>query len=451
MVQIPLARVHRHAGRVKNAIVPPHRMRGSAGAPLLCWLAIASSACHTPEAAPADRDPAAALRQILELVDREYVRDVPADRLAAVGRDAMLASLDPYATYFDAATYADLNTALAGSFGGIGMRIDFDAARKVYFVRGPLLGSPALAAGVRANDVIESIDGEAIASRTMDEVLARLRGEIGREVALGVRRGDERLSLRVARAEIPVTTVRGWWRDDAGQAQHRLPGSDLAYLRIRYFGPTTAVEVERAVKAIAASGARGIVLDLRHGPGGLLRAAIDIADLFLEQGAIVTLVRRGGAAEERRATPGVATDLPLAILVDRETRSASEVLAASLQDHHRAVVVGERSFGKGSVQKLFPVAGGGAIRLTVEHYLPPSGRPIERHFPDSDPAVGGVWPDQGWALELAAADVTKVGEALLHEDEEIGVVGMPSLAVPVASDRVVAKACEALAAAAPKK
>lgn len=392
----------------------------------------------------ADEDPAAPLRQVLALVDREYVREVPTDGLVAAARDAMLASLDPYASYFDAATYAELSVVVSGSFGGVGMRLDFDANRKVYFVRGPLLGSPALAAGARAGDVIDAIDGEAIGNLTMDEVLARLRGEAGREVALGILRGVERLTLPIVRAAIPASTVRGWWRDEAGQSQHGLPGTDVAYLRIGYFGPTTAGEVERALAAIAASDARAIVIDLRHGPGGLLRAAIDVADLFLERGTIVTLQRRGLPVAEMPATPGVATTLPLAILVDRETKSASEVLAASLQDHRRAVVVGERSYGKGSVQKLFPLADGGAIRLTVEHYLPPSGRAIERHFPGSDPNVGGVWPDQGLALELAAADVAAIGEALLRDDAEIGVVGQPSPATPLAADRTLATACAAL-------
>jgi carboxyl-terminal processing protease len=252
--------------------------------------------------------------------------------------------------------------------------------------------------------------------------------------------------LRVARATVAVATTRGWSRDAAGAWSHGLPDQPgVAYLRIHGFGRTTVGEVERALAVIAAAGARSLVIDLRHNQGGLLTAAIAVADLFVDAGTIVALQRREHAAAAVAAQPGVATTLPLALLVDGETKSAAEVLAACLQDHRRAVVVGGRSFGKGTVQQMFPVASGGAVLLTVEHYRRPSGRPIERHFPGSDAAAGGVWPDDGLAVAPPPADAARVLTTLLRADDDSALVGVPLPAAATGGDPVLAAACAALA------
>jgi carboxyl-terminal processing protease len=399
---------------------------------------VLSPACRGPGVTAPD----AGLGELLQRIAQEYEREVPRERLVAAARDAMLAALDPYCSYLDAASYAEMQLALAGAMGGVGMRLDGDGQRGVT-IRGPFLGSPAHAAGLVAGDRLLAVGEQPVAGRTLPELLSSLRGAPGSQVSITVQGTGARRTLQLERANLPLPTVRGFARAADGHPSYGIPDCDLAYVRLTGFATTTTTELHQALAAMPTT-TKGIVLDLRQNQGGLLRAGVEVADLFLEQGVIVTTHPRSKNPETRHATPGTATRLPLAILIDGETKSAAEVVAACLQDHRRAVVVGTRSFGKSTVQRMFPCANGGAVLLTVEHYVRPSGEPIERHLKTADAPLGGVWPDQGMAIDGDLADASKVVFALLQADDDIGLVGSPVQGLPLHQDPALARACAAL-------
>jgi carboxyl-terminal processing protease len=313
-----------------------------------------------------------------------------------------------------------------------------------------MAGSPAFQAGIRAGDVIMSVDGRSPSGQTLDTVLDWLRGPAGTDVAIEVQRpaAPAPLRLRVTRAVIELSSVRGARRTADGAWDYRLAtAEDIAYLRIAHFATTTPDEVATALAAITASRPRALVLDLRHDPGGSLTAAIRVADQFLDHGRIVSERARGGVTTHHDATPGSGTTLPVALLVDEATMSAAEIVAAALQDNGRALVVGARSYGKATVQELFPLAdGAGAYRLTTEDYLRPSGGPLERHLPGSDPAVGGVAPDDGLAVTVTAAEAETIGQSLATLDVTSTLIGLPASDGPATPDAVLAAACAALRA-----
>jgi carboxyl-terminal processing protease len=411
--------------------------------------ALALAACRAAAPKPA-LDPLRDLHALLALVDEHHVRPLPEARLVAVARDAMLAALDPYSGHLDPSTYAELRAALASRFGGVGMHIDSDPSNTRYWVRAPIAGSPAVAAGIRAGDILTAVDGRPLAGQPMDTVLGWLRGTAGTTVEIEVRQpgATEPRRLRLTRALIEITTVRGLRRTSDDGWDHRVPSAEgIASLRIAHFATRTPDELRRAIAVIATTHPRGLVLDLRHNPGGSLAAAIAVADHFLDRGRIVSLQGRGPTVEHRDATPGTATDLPMAVLVDEATLSAVEIVAASLQDNRRALVVGARSFGKATVQQLFPLGhDGGAVRLTTQHSLRPSGRPLERHWPGSDPTSGGVAPDAGLAVAPAAADAQALAGRIEALDTEAGLVGLTGDAAGGTEipDKALAAACEAL-------
>jgi carboxyl-terminal processing protease len=429
--------------------------RGVATDCALAWCLVtllALAGCGAARTSPA-ADPSRDLRQILDLVSQKYVRDVPDGRLVAAARDAMLAALDPYSSHLDAATYADLKASLASRFGGIGIRLDFDPAFTAYRVRAALEGSPALAAGMRPGDRLEAIDGRNPSGHPDAEVVGWLRGQAGTTVDLVVRRAGvtDPLRLRLTRTTIETRSVRGARRDASGAWAFRLPtADDIAYLRVMYFARDTAAEVRRALTAIEAASPRGLVIDLRRSPGGSFTAATETADLFLDRGRIVSVRSRIEGDEAVEATPGTATSLPVAVLVDEKTMSAAEVVAAGLQDNGRAIVVGARTYGKATVQQLFPLASGdGAVRITVAHWLRPSGQPLERHYPGSDDAAGGVRPDAGLAVTDAPADAEALGTWLDELDENAALIGLPPDHRPWPTDASLAAACAALRARRP--
>ncbi|MBC7973426.1 MAG: S41 family peptidase [Myxococcales bacterium] len=320
---------------------------------------------NTPLSAAED----ARFAEIIERVRREYVDEVSKPELIDDALRGLVDGLDPYSSYLDAEEYADLRVSTAGTYAGIGIEVS-TADRALRVVR-PFRGSPAAAAGIRSGDMISSIDGEPV-GKDLDGAMARMRGPRGSRVVLAVVRAGQTLPLEftVERAQVDVHSVTIVALDD------------VLYARITNFSETTADDFAAGIargRRDLGRKPRGVVIDLRNNPGGVLESAVEVADQFLETGLIVTADGRTPAARFRMsATPGdVLPGVPVVVLVNGTTASAAEILAGALQDHHRAVLLGRRTYGKGSVQTVMPLADGRAIKLTTSRYFTPAGRSIQ--------------------------------------------------------------------------
>jgi carboxyl-terminal processing protease len=319
----------------------------------------------------------AQLSEVLERVQREYVDDVKNPELLDDALRGLVSGLDPYSTYLDAEEYADLRVSTAGTYAGIGIEVS-TADRALRVVR-PFRDSPAASAGIRSGDMIAAIDGTPV-GKDLDAAMARMRGPRGSKVRLAVVRAGQTLPLEftVERAQVDVHSV----------TTVVLEGG-FVYARIAMFSETTAADfatgMARARRDLKAK-PRGVLIDLRNNPGGVLESAVEVADQLLEEGIIVTADGRTPAARfTMNATPGeVLPGVPVVVLVNNATASAAEILAGALQDHHRAALLGRRTFGKGSVQTVMPLAGGRAIKLTTSRYHTPSGRSIQGSGIDPD-------------------------------------------------------------------
>ncbi|HYJ41801.1 MAG TPA: S41 family peptidase [Steroidobacteraceae bacterium] len=320
---------------------------------------------------------AAQLAEVFDRVQREYVDTVSHPELVDDALRGLVGGLDPYSTYLDAEEYADLRVSTAGTYAGIGIEVS-TADRALRVVR-PFRDSPAAAAGIRSGDMISAIDGLPVGA-DLDAAMARMRGPRGSTVKLAVMRTGQSLPLEftVERAQVDVHSVAMVKLDDA-----------YLYARITSFSDTTAEDFASSIARLRRdmqSKPRGVILDLRNNPGGVLESAVEVADQLLETGVIVTADGRTPAARfTMEATPGeVLPGVPVVILVNGSTASAAEILAGALQDHRRAVLLGRRTFGKGSVQTVMPLAQGRAIKLTTSRYFTPSGRSIQGHGIDPD-------------------------------------------------------------------
>jgi len=348
----------------------------------------------------------AQLAEVLERVQREYVDEVKDPELIDDALRGLVGGLDPYSSYLDAEEYADLRVSTAGTYAGIG--IEVSTADRVLRVVRPFRDSPAAVAGIQSGDMISAIDGMPVGN-DLDAAMARMRGPRGSTVKLAVVRAGSALPLEfsVERAQVDVHSV----------AMVRLEG-DFIYARITMFSETTALDFAAGVARLRRDlGARprGVVLDLRNNPGGVLESAVEVADHLLEEGVIVTADGRTPAARfSMSATPGeVLPGVPVVVLVNGTTASAAEILAGALQDHHRATLLGRRTFGKGSVQTVMPLTGGRAIKLTTSRYYTPSGRSIQG---------SGIEPDMTFeTIDVPPLDLEdpRVRQSLAQRDEGV--------------------------------
>jgi carboxyl-terminal processing protease len=311
------------------------------------------------------------LSQVMAHIENSYVDQVDEDRLIDGAIRGMVGTLDPHSSYLNAEEYALLESDTTGQFGGVGVEID---ARGDYLtVIAPIAGSPAARAGVRAGDELLSIDGRDARGLDVDEAVRRMRGAPGSHVRVTFqRRGQtDPLRLDLVREVVHVSSV-----------ESRMMDGGVGYLALKSFQERSSDEVTRGLDELTrGSGGRlqGLVLDLRNDPGGLLDEAIFIADEFLHDGVIVSTRGRDGAAQDeaRAHAAGTRPDFPIVVLVNEYTASAAEIVAGALQDHHRALLVGVRTFGKGSVQTVIDLPDGGALKLTIARYFTPSGRSIQ--------------------------------------------------------------------------
>jgi carboxyl-terminal processing protease len=309
---------------------------------------------------------------IFERIRSEYVEEVSSKDLIEAAIDGMLTSLDPHSSYLSADDAAKMRVQTRGEFGGLGIEV----TQQEGFVKvvSPIDGTPADAAGMEAGDFITHVDGQSLLGLTLDEAVGMMRGPVGSEIIITVvREGeDEPFDVSIIRDTIKLTAVRA-----------RTEG-DTIVLRITTFNdqtyPNLVSGLEKQVEEAGGMGnINGIVLDLRNNPGGLLNQAIRVSDAFLEKGEIVSTRGRYSEDSERyNAKSGdLANGKPIVVLINGGSASASEIVAGALQDHRRAIVVGTRSFGKGSVQTVMPLRGEGAMRLTTSRYYTPSGRSIQ--------------------------------------------------------------------------
>jgi carboxyl-terminal processing protease len=309
---------------------------------------------------------------IFERIRAQYVEEVEASELIEAAIDGMLTSLDPHSSYLSPDDAEQMRVQTRGEFGGLGIEVTQEEG----FVKvvSPIDGTPADEAGMEAGDFITHVDGESLLGLTLDKAVEMMRGPVGSEIIITVvREGEtEPFDVSIIRDTIKLTAVRT-----------RTEGESVV-LRITTFNDQTTPNLEAGLKEqIDAAGGidniNGIVLDLRNNPGGLLTQAINVSDAFLEEGEIVSTRGRNVEDGERfNATPGdLAQGKPIVVLINGGSASASEIVAGALQDHRRAIVVGTKSFGKGSVQTVMPLRGDGAMRLTTARYYTPSGRSIQ--------------------------------------------------------------------------
>ena len=344
-----------------------------------------------------------------EQIDRNYVNEVDRKELMRAAIEGMVTKLDPYSSYIPPTDLADFTQGIEQEFGGIGIQVQIDSESRRLTVMTPLPGTPAYKAGVRSGDVVMEINGESTEGFTIEDAVKRLKGPAGDEVSIGVlHKGEEKVeTVKLVREVIQVATVLGD-RYGEGDAWDFMidDANKIAYVRLTHFGRRTAEELRETLDKLRGEGLKGLVLDMRFNPGGLLSQAVEVCDLFLESGTIVSTKGRNVPERSYDARKdGVAAegDFPIAVLVNRYSASASEIVGACLQDHHRAAVVGERTWGKGSVQNVIDLGGGSsALKLTTASYLRPSGQKIHRFPKDTEKDEWGVHPDP--SLEIKFSD-----------------------------------------------
>jgi carboxyl-terminal processing protease len=378
----------------------------AACAAAIVWLAV-------PAAMAADKDKAAApaanadtyrqldlFGEVFERVRADYVEEVTDEQLVEAAINGMLSSLDPHSSYMNAKNFRDMQVQVRGEFGGLGIEVTMENG--LVKVVSPIDDTPAARGGLKPGDFITHIDGEAVAGLSLNEAVERMRGPVNSDIKLTIRReGRDPFEVKLTRAIVKIQSVKS-----------HLEGPDVGYIRITSFNEQADSGVKHAIgelKAKAGDKLGGIVLDLRNNPGGLLDQAVSVSNDFLKQGEIVST--RGRHSEDAQRfnaqAPGDLTNgLPMVVLINGGSASASEIVAGALQDHHRAVLLGTRSFGKGSVQTIIQLPGHGAMRLTTARYYTPSGRSIQ---------AKGIEPD----IVVEPAKIERVSQGTIRHEADL--------------------------------
>ncbi|MGE4299790.1 MAG: S41 family peptidase [Desulfovibrionaceae bacterium] len=341
--------------------------------------------------------------QVLDMVERYYVQDVTRPELIDGAIKGMLRELDPHSMYMDKEEFEDLQTSTSGEFSGIGIEISMQNNRLM--VVSPIEDTPAYNAGLKSGDLILEIDGESTQDTTLLDAVKKIRGPKGTPVVLtilhkGAKAPDK---VSIVRDTIPIVSVKS-----------EALGKGVAYLRLTKFNEKTTQEMRRAIKTLQRDAPiKGIVLDLRNNPGGLLDQAVSVTDTFLTEGMIVYI--KGKDPNNRKDYLATAeptdVDCPMVVLVNAGSASASEIVAGALQDHKRALLLGERSFGKGSVQTIIPLPEGAGVKLTTALYYTPSGRSIQAE---------GIEPDLAIPFEAPAEETADNGFSVMREKDLSG-------------------------------
>ena len=367
------------------------------------------------------------LAQAMETIEDQYIEPVDSEKLFDAAMSGMVGRLDNYSAFLPRRMKTFFNQSLEQKYGGIGVEVALRGEPQQMIVMSARVGGPAYEAGVHAGDRIVEIDGKDTESTSFEDALQLLRGKPGTDVTVRVRReGEEQpLEFHLTRALIQVDSVLGDVPQKDGSWNFMLPGEDrIGYIRIETFGDLTVDEFTAAMRWLAKRDCRGVIIDLRNNPGGLLDAAEEVAELFLPAGAVVVTTRGRDARvrkEMRASGDGPYQDLPVVVLVNKLSASASEILAAALQDHDRATIVGERSFGKGTVQNLIPIeAGNSSLKLTIATYWRPSEKNIHRMSDSTEDDDWGVRPNEGCEVKLDKQQTTSWEENRRRRDGRAG-------------------------------
>ncbi len=335
---------------------------------------------------------------VFERVRSDYVEKPTDQELIESAITGMLSSLDPHSSYLNAKNFREMQVQTRGEFGGLGIEVTMESG--LIKVVSPIDDTPAYRAGLKPGDFITQLDGEAVLGLTLAQAVEKMRGKVGSDIKLGIRRqGRDPFDVTITRAVIKIRSVRS-----------RLEGK-VGYVRVTSFNEQADKGVKKAMakfKKEQGKELQGVILDLRNNPGGLLDQAINISDIFMDKGEIVsTRSRKPEDTQRFNAKPGdMADGLPIVVLVNGGSASASEIVAGALQDHQRAIILGTKSFGKGSVQTIMPLSGHGAMRLTTARYYTPSGRSIQ--------AVG-IEPD----IEVRQAKIENIDQPQLRRESDL--------------------------------
>jgi carboxyl-terminal processing protease len=364
----------------------------------------------------------------VEKVETNYVRPVSRRELLESALEGMLQNLDPHSSYINTGEWRQFRRQIEGKFGGIGIQVGVDQENGRLRVIAPMVGTPAYEAGILAGDVIVEIDGQSAEGMSPDKAAEFLMGRPGTDVKLNVlHEGTEDPEpISITRAIIEVPTVVGDRRKPNDEWEFMLDKEKkIGYVRLTTFSQNTADELKKALSQLKEEGAKALILDLRDDPGGLLSAAVTIADMFLDKGEIVSTKGRNTDARKYEAhRDGLFEDVPMAVLINQNSASASEILSAALQDHKRAVIVGQRSYGKGSVQNIIDLDGGNSVlKLTVASYYRPSGENIHRFKNAKNSDKWGVSPDPGAEVKLPMREFIRWFRARRNRDQESAAKG----------------------------
>ncbi len=325
---------------------------------------------------------------VFERVRSDYVEKPDDTMLVESAINGMLAALDPHSSYMSPKNYRDMQVQTRGEFGGLGIEVTMENG--VVKVVAPIDDTPASKAGIQANDLITHLDNEQISGLTLEQAVEKMRGPVNTPITLTiVRKGkEEAFDVKIVRDFIRINAVKA-----------RKEGDDIAYVKVTTFNEQTHANLVKAMDGLKKEigpKLRGIIIDLRNNPGGLLDQAIAVSDDFLDRGAIVLTKGRNNEETQRaQARPGdTAEGKPIVVLINGGSASASEIVAGALKDHKRATIIGTRSFGKGSVQTIIPLGANGAIRLTTARYYTPSNRSIQAKGIDPDIVVEQELPEE---------------------------------------------------------
>jgi carboxyl-terminal processing protease len=336
--------------------------------------------------------------QVLAVVEDNYVGKVDSTQLVENAIQSMLQGLDPHSNYLDRDTFSEMRDEQRGKFYGLGIQINKPGPDKPLTIIAPIENTPADRAGLQAGDIIFAIEGEGTSDLSLHEAVRRLKGDKGTEVTITIQRPSvgESFDVTLARDEVPTNSIR--------VAYMIKPGT--GYVRISNFTSTTADELDKSLRELGESGMSRLILDLRSNPGGLLDQAVEVSKRFIAPGKLLVYTRgrvHGSDQDYIAAKDAERPEVDLVILVDRHSASASEIVAGAVQDQDRGLLVGERTFGKGLVQRVIPLRNGGAVALTTAKYYTPSGRLIQRDYTDLDEYFLDL-RDEGGEPEAAAAE-----------------------------------------------
>jgi carboxyl-terminal processing protease len=352
------------------------------------------------------------LDEMLKQIEQRYIKEVDRSELMETALRAIIGKLDGGGylrtndtAFLDAYEMAQLNVNIEQKLAGIGAALKIDEETREVVVTSVLPHSPALKGGLLADDRILEINGATLPADTkLEGVIKSLRGPVGTAVTVGVKRAgvEDLVKIPLVRDVIQLAAVKGHHYKPDNNWEFMLDERNrIGYVRVEYFGKRTTEEMRAALNDLNAHGLKGLILDLRNNPGGSLDEAVAVADLFVEGGRIVTVKSRNDEKAYDAKADGTFSGFPIALLVNRKTASAAEIVAACLQDHERAVVIGERTFGQGIVRSLIELQGGiGALKLPVAAYYRPSGKNVNRYPHSKDSDDWGVIPNAGYDVTL---------------------------------------------------